>query len=61
MRSCWSEPIKNSSGKVLGAFGMYYDHPAQPNKVESNDLTSAARLAGKKGRFIFHAPLIKTA
>ncbi|HNJ92908.1 MAG TPA: PAS domain-containing protein, partial [Nitrosomonas sp.] len=24
MRCCWSEPIKNSSGKVLGAFGMYY-------------------------------------
>ena len=46
MRSCWSEPIKNSSGKVLGAFGMYYNHPALPNKEESNDLTSAARLAG---------------
>jgi diguanylate cyclase (GGDEF)-like protein/PAS domain S-box-containing protein len=46
MRSCWSEPIKNSSGKVLGAFGMYYNHPALPNEAESNDLTSAARLAG---------------
>lgn len=46
MRSCWSQPIKNSSGDVLGAFGMYYDHPALPNEEESNDLTSAARLAG---------------
>jgi len=46
MRSCWSEPIKNSSGKVLGAFGMYYNHPALPNKEESYDLKSAARLAG---------------
>ena len=46
MRSCWSEPIKNSSGKVLGAFGMYYNHPALPNEEESNDLNSAARLAG---------------
>ncbi len=46
MRCCWSEPIKNSSGKVLGAFGMYYNHPALPNEEESNDLTSAARLAG---------------
>ncbi len=45
MRSCWSEPIKNSSGKVLGAFGMYYNHPAVPNEEESKDLTSAARLA----------------
>ncbi len=46
MRCCWSEPIKSSSGKVLGAFGMYYDHPALPNEAESNDLKSAARLAG---------------
>jgi len=46
MRCCWSEPIKNSLGKVLGAFGMYYNHPALPNEEESNDLKSAARLAG---------------
>lgn len=45
MRCCWSEPIKDSSGKVLGAFGMYYDYPAVPNNDESNDLLSAARLA----------------
>ena len=46
MRSCWSEPIKSSSGEVLGAFGMYYDYPASPNKEELEDLISAARLAG---------------
>ncbi|MEW8148496.1 MAG: EAL domain-containing protein [Candidatus Thiodiazotropha endolucinida] len=46
MRCCWSEPIKNSSGKVLGAFGMYYNHPALPNDEELEDLKSAARLAG---------------
>lgn len=46
MRCCWSEPIKSSSGLVLGAFGMYYNHPALPNEEESNDLKSAARLAG---------------
>ncbi len=45
MRCCWSEPIKGSTGKVLGAFGMYFDYPALPNKEQSNDLTSAARLA----------------
>lgn len=45
MRCCWSEPIKSSSGKVLGAFGMYYNHTALPNEEESKDLTSAARLA----------------
>jgi len=46
MRCCWSEPIKNSLGKVLGAFGMYYNHTALPNDEESKDLKSAARLAG---------------
>ncbi|MGK7906085.1 MAG: EAL domain-containing protein [Synechococcus sp.] len=46
LRCCWSEPIKNSSGIVLGAFGMYYNHPALPNEEELNDLKSAARLAG---------------
>ena len=46
MRCCWSEPIKDSSGTVLGAFGMYYNYPALPNEEESNDLKAAARLAG---------------
>jgi len=46
MRCCWSEPIKDSKGEVLGAFGMYYNYPALPNKEESEDLKSAARLAG---------------
>ena len=46
MRCCWSEPIKNSMGHVLGAFGMYYNFPKLPNEAESIDLESAARLAG---------------
>jgi PAS domain S-box-containing protein len=46
MRCCWSEPIKNSSGKVLGAFGMYRDFPALPTEKELNDLQNAGRLAG---------------
>ncbi len=46
MRCCWSEPIKNSLGKILGAFGMYYNHPALPSEAELADLESAARLAG---------------
>lgn len=44
LRCCWSEPIKSSSGEVLGAFGMYYNHPALPNEYELNDLISAAQL-----------------
>lgn len=46
MRSCWSEPVKNSSGKVLGAFGMYYNYPALPTEKESEDLKAGSRLAG---------------
>jgi PAS domain S-box-containing protein len=46
MQCCWSEPIKNSAGEVLGAFGMYYNFPALPTDIEANDLASAARLAG---------------
>ncbi|RLF63850.1 MAG: hypothetical protein DRN30_06090, partial [Thermoplasmata archaeon] len=46
MRCCWSEPIKDSKGEVLGAFGMYYDYPALPNADELDDLQSAARLSG---------------
>lgn len=46
MRCCWSEPIKSSSGKVLGAFGMYYNYAALPNEKELKDLISAARLTG---------------
>ena len=45
MRCCWSEPIKDSTGKVLGAFGMYYDYPALPNESQRSDLHSAGRLA----------------
>ena len=45
LRSCWSEPIKNSSGKVMGAFGMYHDHPAVPTDEELSELKSAASLA----------------
>lgn len=44
MRSCWSEPIISSTGKVLGAFGMYKDFPCTPNERESLDLTAAASL-----------------
>jgi len=45
LRSCWSEPIKSAAGEVLGAFGMYYNHPALPDEQELTDLASAARLA----------------
>ena len=45
LRSCWSEPIKSSTGEVLGAFGMYFNHPALPTDTQAADLHSAASLA----------------
>ena len=45
LRCCWSEPIKSKHGAILGAFGMYYNHPALPGKEELADLQAAARLA----------------
>ncbi|MDX8392747.1 MAG: PAS domain S-box protein [Mariprofundaceae bacterium] len=45
MRCCWSEPIKSPAGKVLGAFGMYYNHPCLPNESQEHDLESATQLA----------------
>jgi PAS domain S-box-containing protein len=46
LHACWSELIRDSSGQVLGAFGMYHNHPKLPNATQLADLESAARLAG---------------
>ncbi len=35
-------------GETLGAFGMYYDHPALPNEEELSDLESASTLFFKR-------------
>ncbi|HCS13407.1 MAG: histidine kinase [Zetaproteobacteria bacterium CG06_land_8_20_14_3_00_59_53] len=44
LRACWSEPIINSDGKVLGTFAMYYDHPHAPGQEELEDISYAAKL-----------------
>ncbi|MBH2031982.1 MAG: EAL domain-containing protein [Pseudomonadales bacterium] len=31
LRSCWSTPIKNSKGRVLGTFAFYYREPRGPS------------------------------
>lgn len=46
LRSCWSSPVKSTSGTVLGSFGMFLDHPGLPSDEQLYDLHSAARLAG---------------
>ena len=46
LAACWSEPIKNSSGKVLGALAMYLREPASPTDEDIETITHNAYLAG---------------
>lgn len=41
LRSCWSEPIKDPSGKVLGTFAIYHHTPTTPT---SQDLELISEL-----------------
>jgi PAS domain S-box-containing protein len=38
LKSCWSLPIIHSSGKVIGAFAIYYKKAKSPSSVELNTL-----------------------
>ncbi len=31
LKACWSSPLINKSGNVLGTFAMYYQHPKKPS------------------------------
>ena len=43
--SCWSEPIKNADGKVLGTFAIYHDKPQVPTPSDIQLIEQAASLA----------------
>ena len=45
LRACWSEPIKDSQGKVLGTFAMYYKAIKAPTAADLTLIAEAARLA----------------
>jgi PAS domain S-box-containing protein len=45
-RACWSTPILEHSGKVLGSFAMYYREPRSPSPAETRALEMATHLAG---------------
>lgn len=34
VQSCWSQPIKDGNGRVLGTFAIYHQKPAQPSDTE---------------------------
>ncbi|WP_374681145.1 diguanylate cyclase [Accumulibacter sp.] len=43
--SCWSEPIRSSSGKVLGTFALYHRHAHSPSAAHIELIEQSARLA----------------
>lgn len=46
LRACWSEPIKNTSGKVLGSFAIYHRKPTTPTEKDIQLIIQNANLAG---------------
>jgi diguanylate cyclase (GGDEF)-like protein/PAS domain S-box-containing protein len=45
VQSCWSQPIQNSHGKVLGTFAIYHAQPTKPLESEIELIESYANLA----------------
>ncbi|MDQ6992897.1 MAG: response regulator [Mariprofundus sp.] len=43
--ACWSEPIIDLHGVVLGTFAMYYDHINSPKKQDLDTIKTGASLA----------------
>lgn len=46
LSACWSEPIFDVSGQVLGTFAIYHRQPCNPGPDEIHLLKHAANLAG---------------
>ena len=46
LRACWSEPIKNSTGKILGSFAIYHREPTTPSEKDIQLITQNASIAG---------------
>ncbi len=45
LRACWSIPIFDRDGNVLGTFAFYYNKPSQPTDGELGIMASVAHLA----------------
>jgi diguanylate cyclase (GGDEF)-like protein/PAS domain S-box-containing protein len=53
LRSCWSTPIRDSRGTVVGSFAVYYRHPHRPDAEElgiSDRLRNLAGIAIERAR-----------
>lgn len=45
VQSCWSQPIQNNRGEVLGTFAIYHKQPAHPSDAEITLIENYASLA----------------
>jgi len=45
LEACWSEPILNANGNVLGTFAIYHDRPNVPSELELRLIEQSAYLA----------------
>jgi len=46
IRACWSEPIIDRGGRVLGTFAVYHRHPRRPDSEQLDLIHTASQLAG---------------
>ncbi|MBN4063742.1 PAS domain S-box protein [Cardiobacterium sp. AH-315-I02] len=46
LAACWSEPVRDSQGKVLGTFALYYRKPRSPESSELELIRQLAQLVG---------------
>lgn len=45
LAACWSTPVLDGSGELLGTFAMYYDEPREPTATDLDVLKIAGPLA----------------
>ncbi|HLP98629.1 MAG TPA: EAL domain-containing protein [Sideroxyarcus sp.] len=46
LRSCWSEPVLSSKGKLLGLLSLYQRHAAPPDPARIKAVEGMAKIAG---------------
>ena len=56
LRACWSQPIKGSTGRVLGTFAAYYREPRVPQQA---DLRLVERVSSIAALAIEHACMME--
>jgi diguanylate cyclase (GGDEF)-like protein/PAS domain S-box-containing protein len=46
LRACWSTPIRDADGAVLGALGVFYDEPQLPSQEDLAFIANITHLVG---------------